>query len=326
MIVVTGGSGFIGSALVWALNRRGIEDIIVVDEFTNSGKWRNLVPLRFSECIDKDGFIEALERGVFHEDIEAIFHMGACSSTLETDSGYLMENNYRYSVRLAMWWQAHASCRFIYASSAATYGNGENGYDDDERLLDRLRPLNAYAFSKHRFDVHARRKGWLAGCVGLKYFNVFGPNEYHKENMRSVILKAYPGVRETGKISLFKSHREGYADGEQRRDFLYVKDAVAQTLFFLDNKDRNGIYNIGTGTARSWNEVAHAMFTASGMAGSIEYIPMPGQLDGVYQYYTCANVKKLQASGCAHRCMGLEESIYDYITRYLDKGLYLGME
>jgi ADP-L-glycero-D-manno-heptose 6-epimerase len=309
LIVVTGGAGFIGSALVWGLNKRGREDIIVVDEKEKMRHVKNLQAVRYAEYIDKDAFIERLKNNRFTTQLEAILHMGACSSTTETDADYLMENNFRYTQRIGAWQAEHKECRFIYASSAATYGNGDNGY----------------AESKQRYDLYAKRQGWLAHSVGLKYFNVFGPNENHKGDMRSVINKAFPGVRDTAKMFLFKSYRDGYGDGEQHRDFIYIKDAVAMTLFFLDASQVQGIFNIGTGCARSWNDVAHALFNAAGVRGTIEYIPMPETLRDKYQYYTCADMRKFYSTGCTHGCMSLEDAVYDYVTNYLQNDNYLGM-
>ncbi len=323
MIIVTGGSGFIGSAIVWQLNSRGIDDIVVVDHLEEVEKWKNLVPLRFSDYLDKSDFIKKLEAGYFGNSIKAIFHMGACSSTTEKDADYLIENNYRYTARIAMWHEKHPGCRFVYASSAATYGDGQQGYRDKEDELHILRPLNMYGYSKHMFDLLALRKGWLQHIVGLKYFNVFGPNEYHKDDMRSVVNKAYPIVRDKGNICLFKSYRDDYKDGEQLRDFIYVKDAVKMTLFFLDNPEINGIFNIGTGNARSWNQVAASLFQAVGKPLNIEYIPMPDALKGKYQYYTCADMTKLQSAGCQHACMDIDMAVKEYVRNYLNLNKHL---
>jgi ADP-L-glycero-D-manno-heptose 6-epimerase len=323
MIVVTGGAGFIGSALIWRLNQRGVDDICIVDRLGESEKWRNCVGLSFREYQHKDRFIEKLEHDRFGDSIDTIIHCGACSSTTERNADYLMENNYRYSVRIARWWERHQNVRFIYASSAATYGDGGQGYEDDELALQRLSPLNMYGYSKHLFDLHAAREGWLSACVGLKYFNVFGPNEYHKGEMRSLINKAYPSVADNGVMRLFKSHRDGYNDGEQMRDFIYVKDAVDMTLFFMEHPQVGGIYNIGTGTARRWNDCAHALFAACGKAVSIEYVPMPETIRKTYQYYTQADLKKLRHAGCRHECMSLEEAIEEYVTAYLNGSRYL---
>ena len=317
MIVITGGAGFIGSAIACELNRRGVDDLLIVDHLGESEKWKNLVPLRFLDYLDRSDFIEKLERNAFGDGIEAVFHLGACSSTTERNADFLMENNYRYTARIAAWQEGRRRCRFIYASSAATYGAGEQGYDDDIRMLHRLRPLNMYGYSKHLFDLLARRKRWLGHMVGLKYFNVYGPNEYHKEEMRSVVNKAYPGVRDEGRIRLFRSHRPDYDDGEQRRDFIYITDAVAMTLFFLDHPGVNGIFNVGTGKARSWNEVARALFSAADKPLNIEYVPMPETLREKYQYYTCAETARIRSAGCTHTCLPLEDAIRDYVRNYL---------
>jgi ADP-L-glycero-D-manno-heptose 6-epimerase len=319
MIIITGGSGFIGSALVWRLNQKGITDIFVVDERDNSGKENNLVPLKIADYLDKKDFIQRLEANDFGNAVEAILHMGACSSTTETNVDFLMENNYRYTLRIAQWRESHPKCRLIYASSAATYGDGSQGYRDNEEELHKLKPLNLYGNSKHLFDLEARRKGWLKQIVGLKYFNVFGPNEQHKADMRSVVNKAYPEVRDRGTMRLFKSHRHEYADGEQRRDFLYIKDAVEMTLFFLEKSGVNGIYNIGSGVAHSWNDIARALFNAAGKNYNVEYIQMPENIREKYQYYTCADLTKLRKTGCTHQCMSLEDSVSDYVKNYLAK-------
>jgi ADP-L-glycero-D-manno-heptose 6-epimerase len=321
MIVVTGGAGFIGSAVVWRLNRRGIEDILIVDRLGQCEKWKNLVSLRYADYLDKSDFIAKLEAGHFGDQIKAIFHLGACSSTMETNADYLMENNFRYTARIADWQERHKECRFIYASSAATYGGGEHGYGDAEADLHQLRPLNMYGYSKHLFDLTALGRGWLRRIAGLKYFNVFGPNEYHKGDMRSVIHKAFPQVRDEGRIRLFKSYRSQYPDGGQQRDFIYVKDAVEITLFFYDHPQVNGIFNVGTSTARSWNDVAAALFAALKKPLNIEYIPMPETLREKYQYYTCADSRKLKAAGCGHECMGLDDAVTDYAGYLMDDRL-----
>lgn len=323
MIVVTGGAGFIGSAIAWELNRRGIDDILIVDHLGETEKWKNLVPLRFTDYLDRSEFIRRLAADEFGDTLDAIFHLGACSSTTERDAGFLMENNYRYTARIGAWQARHTECRFIYASSAATYGDGAEGYADREDRLHRLRPLNMYGYSKHLYDLTALRRGWLNHSVGLKYFNVFGPNEYHKGDMRSVINKAFPGIRDEGRIRLFKSHRPDYGDGEQVRDFIYVKDAVAMTLFFFDHPEISGIFNVGTGTARSWNDVAHAMFTALEKPPEIEYVPMPEHLRGKYQYHTCADMGKFREAAGGHACMTLADAVADYIRNYLVPEKYL---
>jgi len=323
MIVVTGGAGFIGSALIWKLNSRGIEDILIVDRLGTGEKWRNLVSLKYLDFQEKSEFINKLESGYYKDSISAILHMGACSSTTETDADYLMENNFHYSVRLARWWKNHQSTRFIYASSAATYGNGEFGYSDDYSVLDKLRPLNMYGYSKHLFDCYAFREGWLEKIVGLKFFNVFGPNEYHKGEMRSLVNKAYTRVRDEGVMSLFKSYNPQYLDGQQKRDFIYIKDVVEMVLFFMDNPDIGGLYNIGTGKARSWNDLANAIFRAVNKPAVIEYIEMPDKLRDKYQYFTEADQSRLQSIGCNHVCMSLEEAVEDYVCNYLATNSHL---
>ncbi len=324
MIVVTGGAGFIGSALVWKLNSRGIEDILIVDKLGTTEKWRNLVSLKYLDFQEKSEFINKLESGYYKGSISAILHMGACSSTTETDADYLMENNFHYSLRLARWWKNHQNTRFIYASSAATYGDGEFGYTDDYSVLDKLRPLNMYGYSKHLFDCYAYREGWLKKITGLKFFNVFGPNEYHKGEMRSLINKAYSRVRDEGVMSLFKSYNSQYQDGQQKRDFIYIKDVVEMVLFFMDNPDIGGLLNIGTGNARSWNDLANAIFRAVNKPATIEYVEMPLKLRDKYQYFTQADQRRLQSIGCNHKCMSLEDAIKDYVCNYLAINSYLG--
>ncbi len=326
MIVVTGGAGFIGSAVVWDLNRRGRNDILIVDRLRCGEKWRNLSALSYADYLDKADFITRLEENSFGDSIDAVIHLGACSSTTERDADYLMENNYRYTCRIASWWENHQNARFIYASSAATYGNGDQGYEDDESRLYTLRPLNMYGYSKHLFDLYAQRRGILGKIVGIKYFNVFGPNEGHKDDMRSVVSKAFEKARDEGVISLFKSNRPQYGHGEQMRDFVYVKDAVAMTLYFLENRSAGGIFNIGTGRARTWNDLARSLFAALGKEPRIDYIDMPPSLEKKYQYYTQASTQKLRDVGCDHTCMPLEESVKDYVCGYLLEDKRLGDE
>ena len=316
-IIVTGGAGFIGSNLVAALNVRGHEDILVVDSLGKSDKWRNLVGLSFTEYVDKDRFRETVASGA-QPPPKVLFHLGACSTTTEKDADYLADNNYRYTIELCRWALQHGT-RFIYASSAATYGDGSLGYSDDPSLLPRLKPLNMYAMSKHMFDLWALRHGLLDRIVGLKYFNVYGPGEYHKSDMRSVVIKAYEQIRDGGTVRLFKSYREDYADGEQLRDFLYVKDAVDVTIFFMDHTDKNGIFNVGSGRARTWNDLALAVFSAMQRKPSIEYIDMPPGLSAKYQYRTEADISRLRKAGYSREFISLEDGINDYITNYLSR-------
>jgi len=322
MIIVTGGAGFIGSALVAALNSRGITDILVVDQLACDEKWKNLRNLSFADYVEKDDFLEMVAEGRIAPPIKAVFHLGACSSTTETNASYLYKNNYEYTKLLAQWATA-ANIRFIYASSAATYGDGSAGFSDREGQIEKLIPLNMYGYSKQLFDLWARRPGLLKKIVGLKYFNVFGPNEYHKGDMRSFCLRAFEQINATGKVRLFKSYKPEYKDGEQRRDFIYVKDAVDMTLFFLDNPQVGGLFNIGTGKARTWNDLAGAVFAAMGKKLNIEYIEMPESIRNQYQYFTQADITKLRKAGYDKRTTSLEAAIKDYVQKYLMKDNYL---
>lgn len=321
MIIVTGGAGFIGSNIVKALNDAGEENVLVVDRLGKSEKWRNLTDLRFLDYEHKDTFLEKVEQGLFDHGIWAVFHMGACSSTTERDADYLMRNNFEYSRRLATRFAGKAGLRFIYASSAATYGDGSTGYSDDHNFVPRLRPLNMYGYSKQCFDVWALKTGFLKRAVGLKYFNVFGPNEYHKGDMRSVAIRAYFQAKTTGRVKLFKSYRPDYKHGEQMRDFIYVKDAVRIALHFLERPEVNGIFNAGAGLARNFNDLARSVFLALGKDPNIEYIDMPDGLAQKYQYYTCAQMEKIRFSGFKHPFLSLEEAVHDYVVHYLEKDL-----
>lgn len=315
MIVVTGGAGFIGSAIAEALNRRGHKDLWIVDVDDHPEKKRNLEALAYDTWLDRESFRKKVEAGDLPKPI-AVFHLGACSSTTETDVDFLNRNNVDYTRMLAEYC-LNQGVRFIYASSAATYGSGDQGYVDDESALDTLSPLNPYGQSKQDFDHIARERGWLDRIVGLKYFNVYGPNEYHKEDMRSMVLKGFEQVRDTGKLRLFKSDRPEYTDGGQVRDFLYIKDAVAMTLFFLEHPQVGGIFNIGSGTARSWNDLARAIFSALEREPNIEYFDMPAELKSRYQYHTEAQMDKLKNAGYDAKAMSLEAGVEDYIRNYL---------
>jgi ADP-L-glycero-D-manno-heptose 6-epimerase len=321
LIIVTGAAGFIGSALAWRLNQAGRTNLLLVDELDKGAKWKNLVPLAFRDYVDKIDFLESIRSGnLDDEEVEAVFHMGACSSTAEMDAGYLARNNFGYSQALAEWClDRPRPIRLIYASSAATYGDGRQGFRDDHTLLPSLRPLNPYGYSKHLFDLWNLRQGNLDRVVGLKFFNVFGPNEYHKGDMMSMVAKAFVQVREGGTVRLFKSHRPDYGDGMQLRDFLYVKDAVDVALHFLDPKAPGGIYNVGSGQARTWLDLAGALFRALGREPKVEFIPMPEVIREAYQYSTQAGIAKLRAAGYADPIRSLEESIDDYVP-YLENG------
>lgn len=323
MIVVTGGAGFIGSAIVWKLNSSGNDNIVIVDELGTTDKWKNLVGLKFQEFIHKDDFISAVVDDSIDFPIEAIIHMGANSSTTERDADHLFSNNFLYTRELANYCLSK-NIRFIYASSAATYGDGSLGFDDDESKLETLRPLNMYGYSKQLFDLWAKRNNVLNKIVGIKYFNVYGPNEYHKGDMRSVVHKAFEQVRDTGKVRLFKSLNPKYKDGEQMRDFVYVKDAVDMTLHFLEHKDKNGIYNVGSGKARTWIDLVTALFNAVGKPVNIEFIDLPEHLREKYQYFTEANLTKIKSAGYNKPLTSLEDGVNDYVKNYLLKNLYLG--
>lgn len=323
MIIVTGGAGFIGSAIVAELNARGFDEILIVDELGKSEKWKNLRKLAYGDYMEVDDFVDAVADNTIEWEVEAVIHMGACSDTTETDATYLVKNNYEFSKLLAGW-AMELDARFVYASSAATYGDGSAGFDDDEEKLDELVPLNMYGYSKQMFDQWVQRQGLLDRFVGLKFFNVYGPNEHHKGEMRSFVHKAYGQISKEGSVRLFKSHRPDYGDGEQLRDFIYVKDAVAMTLFFLDHPQVSGIFNIGTGLARTWNDLAKAVFAAMGLEPRIEYIPMPEPLQGKYQYFTEAPMSKLRAAGCKHQPLRMEDAVSEYVRQYLMKDEYLG--
>jgi ADP-L-glycero-D-manno-heptose 6-epimerase len=314
MIVVTGGAGFIGSALVWELNERGRTDILVVDHLGTSEKWKNLVPRRFSDYLDRQAFLENLEN---LGEIETIFHLGACSATTERDADYLMENNYRYTKTLAEYALKH-NTRFIYASSAATYGDGSLGFRDTHLQIPHLRPLNMYGYSKQLFDLWALQNDCLDRIAGIKFFNVFGPNEYHKDTMKSVFCRAFEQINNAGKIELFESYHPDYPDGGQKRDFVYIKDCVKVLVWLSENPSANGIFNLGTGTARTWNDLAHAMFAAMDVAPRIDYIPMPDALRGKYQYFTEATMDKLRAAGYDAPFFSLEAAAADYVS-YLQR-------
>ena len=313
-ILVTGGAGFIGSALVWALNQRGIENILICDVLGRDEKWKNLVPLRFAD------YVEAADlAGRLGKEIRAIFHLGACSSTTETDASYLIHNNFEYTKMLAHFALAN-DCRFVYASSAATYGSLADRISES-LPLENLRPLNMYGYSKHLFDCYAKRAGILDRITGLKYFNVFGPNEYHKGDMRSVVHKAFGEICGTGKVSLFKSYRPEYPDGGQQRDFLYVKDAVAATLFLAERIDGGGLFNIGSGQPNTWISLVTPIFSGE---PKIEFIDMPEGLRPKYQYFTCADVSKLRATGFTQPFTPLSDAVSDYVKNYLIPGKHLG--
>ncbi len=337
-ILVTGGAGFIGSALIHALNDRGEKKILVTDEILDEEKKHHLRPLSYESYFSASDLLQKIKQKSEELDsIKTIFHLGACSSTLETNREYLMKNNFEYTKILAEW-ALERDVRFVYASSAATYGDGSQGMKDGIEGIDALKPLNLYGLSKHLFDLYARDQGWFDRIVGIKYFNVFGPNEGHKKEMRSLVCKAYEQILETGKVKLFKSYRPDYRDGEQQRDFVYVKDAVAMTLHLAfssrplegllckGSKNVGGLFNVGTATPRTWIDLAKSLFTALGREPVIEFVDMPEHLQHQYQYYTCADISQLLATGYQQPCWTLENAVSDYVRNYLVPGRHLGEE
>jgi ADP-L-glycero-D-manno-heptose 6-epimerase len=316
-IIVTGAAGFIGRNAVAELNQRGYQELILVDKLGTDDKWHNLVGLRYEDVISPESFLAQVDAGKF-SDAQAILHLGACSATTERDADYLLENNYRYTRRLSEF-SLQYGIRFVYASSAATYGDGSQGYNDADEATVGLHPLNMYGYSKHMFDLWALKTGALKKIVGLKYFNVFGPYEDHKGDMKSVIAKSYKQILEHGKVQLFKSYNQKYADGEQMRDFIYVKDAVAVSLSFLLDTPTSGLYNCGTGKARTWKDLVTAVFTAMKKPVNIDFIEMPGTLRGKYQYFTEAKMNKLRDAGYTKPFHSLEDGVADYVEAYLKK-------
>jgi len=324
-ILVTGGAGFIGSALIWELNRRGYTNILVADFLGRDEKWKNLPALRFADYVEADDLLQRMEDSPhLFSNIGCIFHLGACSSTTETDAAYLIRNNFEYTKRLAHF-ALEGGRRFVYASSAATYGDSAAGVAESVPLAS-LRPLNMYGYSKHLFDCYAERVDMLPRVTGLKYFNVFGPNEDHKGDMRSVVHKAFHQIRASGKVSLFKSYRPEFSDGGQQRDFFYVKDAVKATVFLAEHVDGGGLFNLGSGEPNTWKSLVNAIFSALGHEPRIEFIEMPEQLRPKYQYFTCANTAKLRAAGFTEPMTPLCEAVRDYVCNYLITGRHLGDE
>ena len=315
--IVTGGAGFIGSNIVAALNERGEDEVFVVDILGKDEKWKNLVGLRFADYFEADTFRFNLQHDAI-PDVDTVFHMGACSSTTETNASYLADNNYRFTHELCAWCLQHG-VRFVYASSGATYGDGSQGYSDDDETTQTLRPLNMYGYSKHLFDLWALRQGVTDRVAGLKFFNVYGPREDHKGDMRSVVHKSFGQINETGEVKLFKSYKPEYRDGEQVRDFVYVRDAVQVCLWLHDHPRAAGIFNVGTGRARTWLDLANATFNAMGKPPRIQFIDMPESLRQKYQYHTCADISRLQAAGYNAPFTSLEDGVRDYVQSWLTK-------
>jgi ADP-L-glycero-D-manno-heptose 6-epimerase len=324
-LVVTGGAGLIGSALIWGLNNRGFENIWLVDSHdSNEAKKRNLDPLSYSRHLSPEDFRKLVrEKSDELGSVSTIFHLGACSSTTETNEEYLNDNNLGYTRELCEW-SLKQDIRFVYASSASTYGDGSLGMDDQDLDLAKFQPLNLYGWSKHKFDLLAKENQWLEQIVGLKYFNVYGPNEEHKGNMRSVVSKAYEQIASTGEMTLFKSYHPEYGDGMQMRDFLYVKDAVLMTIWLAESTHANGLFNLGNGQARTWLDLGHSIFSALGTDPNIRFIEMPEILRDKYQYFTEAKIEKLRHAGYKNELFTLEDAVKDYVTHYLVPGRRLG--
>ena len=318
MHIITGGAGFIGSAFAAKLNEEGLNDLLLVDALDCTEKWKNLRKRTFLDYIDRADFIKMISEDRVPGKVQSITHMGACSTTSELDSAYLMENNYRYTRTVAEY-AVKNRIRFIYASSAQTYGDGNLGYSDDDSKVPTFSPMSAYGYSKQLVDLWVLRAGYSSRVAGLKFFNVFGPNEYHKGDMLSVIFKAYHQIKESGRAKLFKSYRPDFKDGEQKRDFIYVKDCCDAMYWLLKNPKVNGIFNLGTGQARTWNELIAAVFKALGKSAQIDYIEMPEKLRAQYQYFTEAQMSKLQATGCPVNFRSLQDGVADYVNNYLEQ-------
>lgn len=315
-VIVTGAAGFIGRNVVAALNRRGIDEVILVDELGQDEKWKNLVGLRYEDIVSPEEFLGLLEDGAFAEATSCI-HLGACSATTERNADFLLRNNYQYT-RVLCNWALSNGVRFVYASSAATYGDGSFGYDDNDDVTPQLQPLNMYGYSKHMFDLWALKHGLFDRIVGLKYYNVYGPYEDHKGDMRSVVSKSYAQIRDTGKVQLFKSYRPEFRDGEQKRDFIYVDDAVDVTLHFAlqDAEAPGGLFNCGSGEARTWVDLVTPAFQAMGKPVEIEFIDMPEALRGKYQYCTQSRGDKLRSAGYERPFTSVEEGVSQYIRKF----------
>jgi ADP-L-glycero-D-manno-heptose 6-epimerase len=312
-IVVTGAAGFIGRNAVAELNARGETELILVDELGKDEKWKNLVGLKYEEIVSPEEFLGMIEDGAF-ADARSVIHLGACSSTTEKDADFLLRNNYQYT-RVLCNWALSNEIRFVYASSAATYGDGAEGYDDADGVTATLKPMNMYGYSKHMFDLWALKHDLFDHIVGLKYFNVYGPYEEHKGDMRSMVAKSFEQIREAGAVKLFKSYKPEYKDGEQKRDFIFVKDAVDVALHFaLQEPDAaGGLFNCGTGEARTWVDLVTAVYAAMGLPPQIEFVEMPEVLQGKYQYFTQAKVEKLRKAGYTRAFTSLEDGVREYV-------------
>ena len=318
MIVVTGGAGFIGSALIWELNHLSFSDILVVDHLGESEKWHNLVNLKFADYLSREEFHNLLLANRLPEDISAIVHLGACSSTTERNADFLMQNNFKYSQDICRY-ALDKKIRIIVASSAATYGDGRLGFSDDPALIPKLKPLNMYGYSKQLLDLWLLRHNYQGQVCSLKFFNVYGPNEYHKGDMQSVVSKAYRQIKQNGHLKLFDSNDPKILAGEQKRDFVYVKDCVTLMAYLLEHPKINGIYNVGTGVARTFKDLGLAVFRALDAEPQIDYIPMPKELSAKYQNYTCADMSWLKTIDYPGKFGTLEEGVTDYVKNYLSQ-------
>lgn len=317
MYIITGGAGFIGSALLWRLNRIGINDVIIVDNLGESSKWRNLAKTSYADYMHRDRFMDLVKRNALPWPVDGIAHFGACSSTTEKNADFLMENNFHYSRDLCRY-ALERDIRFINASSAATYGAGEHGFSDDPEIVPRLKPLNMYGYSKQLFDLWLLREKLADSVASLKFFNVYGPNEYHKGAMRSVAAKIFMEISHTGRATLFASNAQGLEDGEQKRDFVYVKDCVNLVAWLLLEETRlGGIRNVGSGRARTFNELARAVFKALGRTENIRFAPMPDSISRNYQNYTCADMSWLDAEQYPLTFADLEQGVEEYVQKYL---------
>ncbi|TGL37148.1 ADP-glyceromanno-heptose 6-epimerase [Leptospira perdikensis] len=317
LTLVTGGAGLIGSQIIEDLNHNGNTDILVVDHLGTTEKWKNLQRNFFQDYYEKEKFELMLDSGhPLLSEISEIYHLGACSATTEKDATYLIQNNFHYTKKLAEF-AVSKNIPFLYASSAATYGEGEFGYND-QAAIENLKPLNMYGYSKQLFDLYAKKMGIADKVIGLKYFNVFGYGEAHKGDMRSLVLKGYEQIRDTGKLKLFKSYKPEYKDGEQKRDFLYVKDA-SKISIYLCSERKYGLYNVGRGIAETWNDLANALFVAMNKPVNIEYVEMPESLKDKYQYYTCAEMEKIGQTGYPFGYTNLRDSVGEYVRFLLEE-------
>ncbi len=326
MIVVTGAAGLIGSAVVRELNRLSYTNLLLVDHLGEGEKWKNLRSLSFSQYMEKDEFIDLIKEAKISgtpkalKGIKAIIHLGANSSTTESNASFLIQNNYRYSQQIAHFAEVN-HIRMVYASSAATYGDGSLGFLDNSESIQSLRPLNMYGYSKQLFDLHMLKKNWKPFFVGLKYFNIFGPNEYHKGDMRSLVLKAFEQIKQDGILKLFKSYNPMYEDGKQMRDFLYVDDAAQMTVFFaVENTRASGIFNVGRGEANTWLELGAHIFNSMQLEKKVQFIEMPEAIKPKYQYFTCANMEAMYKANYRMPFLSLKEAVNRYITNFLLRG------